>query len=223
MSTRSASGPGSTRTPIFSPPSSSPAASFRKHRLPSGSITPFTDYYRRPSGAQARKYSQTSASGTSTPFGPNAPTKKRKESAVPEGETDWSSLDADEVFRRLPVGEVKRVEAKMRNDALNKQSELRSMVGSVKLLSSKASAQTVNGTDLQHPVSRSADVCNADNSPPRVLFTALFVATERYSRLLVAAGDWCVRRSKRHERGRGGDELVAGCCAYEAALGCARG
>lgn len=48
---------------------------------------------------------------------------------MPEGEIDWSAIDADEVFRRLPVGEVKRVEGKMRDDALNKQSELRSMVG----------------------------------------------------------------------------------------------
>lgn len=129
MSGRTASGQGSTRTPIFSPPSSSPATSQRKHRLPSGSIQPFTDYYRRPSGLQTRKSSQASASGTSTPYGVNGPTRKRKGVAVPGGETDWSSVDADEVFRRLPVGEVKRVEAKMRDDASNKQSELRSMVG----------------------------------------------------------------------------------------------
>lgn len=130
MSSRTASGQGSTRTPIFSPPSSSPAASLRKHRLPSGSIQPFTDFYRRPSGLQARKSSQASASGTSTPYGLNgSTTRKRKEVAVPEGEIDWSAIDADEVFRRLPVGEVKRVEGKMRDDALNKQSELRSMVG----------------------------------------------------------------------------------------------
>lgn len=44
-------------------------------------------------------------------------------------EEDWASVDPDDVFRRLPVNEVKRVEAKMRADALNKQSELRSMVG----------------------------------------------------------------------------------------------
>ena len=42
-------------------------------------------------------------------------------------------MEPDEVFRRLPVNEVKRVEAKMRGDALNKQSELRAMVGSVHL------------------------------------------------------------------------------------------
>jgi hypothetical protein len=46
-----------------------------------------------------------------------------------EKDEDWAAVDADDVFRRLPVHEVKRVEAKMRADALNKQSELRSMVG----------------------------------------------------------------------------------------------
>ncbi|OCF31631.1 hypothetical protein I317_06120 [Kwoniella heveanensis CBS 569] len=45
------------------------------------------------------------------------------------GKEDWADLEPDEVFRRLPVNEVKRVEARMRSDALNKQSELRSMVG----------------------------------------------------------------------------------------------
>lgn len=46
-----------------------------------------------------------------------------------EAEGDWAAMEPDDVFRRLPVHEVKRVEAKMRADALNKQSELRSMVG----------------------------------------------------------------------------------------------
>jgi hypothetical protein len=46
-------------------------------------------------------------------------------------EVDWAEVEPDEVFRRLPVAEVKRVEQKMRTDALNKQSELRSMVGCV--------------------------------------------------------------------------------------------
>jgi hypothetical protein len=49
-------------------------------------------------------------------------------------EVDWAEVDPDEVFRRLPVAEVRRVEQKMRTDALNKQSELRSMVGSVLIL-----------------------------------------------------------------------------------------
>ncbi|WVO18684.1 hypothetical protein L204_106404 [Cryptococcus depauperatus] len=42
---------------------------------------------------------------------------------------DWANVDADEIFKRLPIGEAKRVEAKMRAEALNKQSELRAMVG----------------------------------------------------------------------------------------------
>ena len=46
-------------------------------------------------------------------------------------DVDWAEVEPDEVFRRLPVAEVKRVEQKMRTDALNKQSELRSMVGYV--------------------------------------------------------------------------------------------
>ena len=46
-------------------------------------------------------------------------------------EVDWAEVEPDEVFRRLPVQEVRRVEQKMRTDALNKQSELRSMVGYV--------------------------------------------------------------------------------------------
>jgi hypothetical protein len=44
-------------------------------------------------------------------------------------EVDWAGVEPDEVFRRLPVSEIKRVEQKMRTEALNKQSELRSMVG----------------------------------------------------------------------------------------------
>lgn len=44
-------------------------------------------------------------------------------------EVDWAGVEPDEVFRRLPISEIKRVEQKMRTDALNKQSELRSMVG----------------------------------------------------------------------------------------------
>jgi hypothetical protein len=57
---------------------------------------------------------------------------KRKDSNLTNGggvEVDWAEVEPDEVFRRLPVVEVKRVEQKMRTDASNKQSELRSMVG----------------------------------------------------------------------------------------------
>jgi hypothetical protein len=44
---------------------------------------------------------------------------------------DWANMEADEVFRRLGVSEVRKVESKMRAEALGKQSELRSMVGCV--------------------------------------------------------------------------------------------
>lgn len=48
-----------------------------------------------------------------------------------EVDRDWGNIEPDEVFRRLPVGEVRKVEAKMRAEALGKQAELRSMVGYV--------------------------------------------------------------------------------------------
>lgn len=59
---------------------------------------------------------------------------RRRQAIMGEGgkkgaEGDWAAMEPDDVFRRLPVHEVKRVEGKMRADALNKQSELRSMVG----------------------------------------------------------------------------------------------
>jgi hypothetical protein len=57
--------------------------------------------------------------------------KDSKANGVVREEVDWAEVEPDEVFRRLPVAEVKRVEQKMRTDALNKQSELRSMVGCV--------------------------------------------------------------------------------------------
>jgi hypothetical protein len=48
---------------------------------------------------------------------------------IKEGERDWGNVEPDEVFRKLPVLEVRRVEGKMRQEALDKQSELRAMVG----------------------------------------------------------------------------------------------
>lgn len=48
---------------------------------------------------------------------------------IKEGEKDWGNVEPDEVFRRLPVTEVRRVEGKMRKEALDKQSDLRAMVG----------------------------------------------------------------------------------------------
>lgn len=141
MTTRSTPGAGSSRTatsPTASTisPSGLPPIGYghpRKSRQASSSSSyfPSVDHSRRPSSISHRQSSQTSLSGTSTPLA-SYPRRKRKEGAlhnVPEGETDWSGLEPDEIFKRLPVGEVKRVEAKMRGEALNKQSELRSMVG----------------------------------------------------------------------------------------------
>ncbi|TXT07513.1 hypothetical protein VHUM_03233 [Vanrija humicola] len=57
---------------------------------------------------------------------------RRFRAAAAAGSNDdanWAGIEPDDVFRRLPVVEVRRVEGKMRADALNKQSELRSMVG----------------------------------------------------------------------------------------------
>lgn len=71
-----------------------------------------------------------SASGTSTPD-----YKRRARRMVERGineteaERDWGNVEPDDVFRRLPVGEVRKVEARMRTEALGKQAELRSMVG----------------------------------------------------------------------------------------------
>lgn len=66
-------------------------------------------------------------------------------------EADWASVDPDDVFRRLPVYEVKRVEAKMRAEALNKQSELRSMVGTRyrDLLTSASQITTLHSSSLR--------------------------------------------------------------------------
>ncbi|KLT41250.1 hypothetical protein CC85DRAFT_286686 [Cutaneotrichosporon oleaginosum] len=72
----------------------------------------------------------TQTSDTPSSLAPSGRGHRRRAALVgKEEEVDWATVDPDEVFRRLPVHEVKRVEAKMRADALNKQSELRSMVG----------------------------------------------------------------------------------------------
>ena len=78
----------------------------------------------------ARQASSTSvsASGASTPRR-KVRTKANGGPSEKLSEEDWAELDADEVFRRLGVTEVKKVEAQMRTDASNKQTELRSMVG----------------------------------------------------------------------------------------------
>lgn len=135
MSNRVHPNGGISRASFTSPfPPNSPQDVYRRTRQPSSSsqLSLSTDNTRRPSSAYQRNNSQASISGPSAP-GEQAYPRKRRDgrgfASVPEGETDWSSLDPDEVFRRLPVGEVKKVEGKMRAEAANKQSELRSMVG----------------------------------------------------------------------------------------------
>jgi hypothetical protein len=39
---------------------------------------------------------------------------RRREKSPQPDDGDWASMEPDEVFRRLPVAEVKRVESKMR-------------------------------------------------------------------------------------------------------------
>ena len=131
MSNRST--PGPSHRPSFSP--NMPSSTRLQHRQLSSSSSmnqPFPGHIRQSSSFSQRKFSQTSVSGTSTP-GASSTYPRRKNNKtlqnVPEGQVDWSALDPDEVFRRLPVGEVKRVESKMRDEALNKQSDLRLMVG----------------------------------------------------------------------------------------------
>lgn len=87
-----------------------------------------TDSLRLPTLAESSASAAQSSSGLSTPD-----TRRRRylarKKAQDVKEVDWAEVEPDEVFRRLPVAEIRRVEQKMRTDALNKQSELRSMVG----------------------------------------------------------------------------------------------
>ncbi|WVQ74709.1 hypothetical protein IAR50_004313 [Cryptococcus sp. DSM 104548] len=64
---------------------------------------------------------------------------------------DWAEVEPDEVFRRLPVGEVKKIEGRMRSEALGKQSELRSMVGTRyrDLLTSASQITTLRSSSLR--------------------------------------------------------------------------
>lgn len=70
-----------------------------------------------------------SDSGASTPDYKRRARRMAEKGLIKEGERDWGNVEPDEVFRKLPVLEVRRVEGKMRQEALDKQSELRAMVG----------------------------------------------------------------------------------------------
>ena len=129
MSTRSTPRAGSShlslpRTASFSSEVSvsfDPSSSSRRHTR--------TDSLRLPTLAET---SSVVSSGPSTPDTRRRRYLARKKSdaaSTAAREVDWAGVEPDEVFRRLPIAEIKRVEQKMRTDALNKQSELRSMVG----------------------------------------------------------------------------------------------
>ncbi|KAJ9102517.1 hypothetical protein QFC21_002917 [Naganishia friedmannii] len=60
-----------------------------------------------------------------SPYGGNRPSLRKRASAK---DGNWAMMDPDEVFRRLHVAEVKKVESQLRTTADGKQAELRTMV-----------------------------------------------------------------------------------------------
>lgn len=117
----------------------SPSSSFRSNRIPSYSIPPppVPDFSRQVSNKILYTPSiAPSVTGTSTgtALGSASESRRKRREKEANGRStinkeDWAEIEPDEVFRRLQVREVKRVETKMRSEALNKQSELRAMVG----------------------------------------------------------------------------------------------
>lgn len=93
------------------------------HPLGSSASSAAPRLARRTSGLSAVKDTDSASSAS-------IPRRFRAAAAAGSGDdANWAGIEPDDVFRRMPVGEVRRVEGKMRADALNKQSELRSMVG----------------------------------------------------------------------------------------------
>ncbi len=109
------------------------SSSRRVRRADSLSLSSVTELPRRPSILSPRNVPKTAASDTSTPNSRRIKQPQQQQQRH-VGEMDWAGMEPDEVFRRLPVNEVRKVESKMREDALNKQSELRSMVGYASLV-----------------------------------------------------------------------------------------
>ncbi|ADV20738.1 Conserved hypothetical protein [Cryptococcus gattii WM276] len=117
----------------------SPSSSFRSNHIPSYSIPPppVPDFSRQVSNKILYTPSiAPSVTGTSTgtALGSASESRRKRREKEANGRStinkeDWAEIEPDEVFRRLQVREVKRVETKMRSEALNKQSELRAMVG----------------------------------------------------------------------------------------------
>ncbi|KAL7424679.1 hypothetical protein Q5752_000363 [Cryptotrichosporon argae] len=130
----------STRSP---PMFTSPTTTFSTldHSTPSGpgpsrharynssasllSVPPARHEFSRRVSAVSNSTTRRGSGGVSTPRNP----ARSGEPSANLNDADWASMEADEVFRRLPVNDVKKVEARLRADALNKQSELRAMVG----------------------------------------------------------------------------------------------
>jgi len=109
------------------------SSSRRVRRADSLSLSSVTELPRRSSILSPRNIPKTAASDTSTPNSRRIKQPQQQQQRH-VGEMDWAGMEPDEVFRRLPVNEVRKVESKMREDALNKQSELRSMVGYASLV-----------------------------------------------------------------------------------------
>ncbi|WWC88089.1 uncharacterized protein L201_002993 [Kwoniella dendrophila CBS 6074] len=175
MSVRSTPGPTSYPSlPTFQTPEAS--SSKRSIRAPSYVSRPSVadpNYSHRQqsiNGYSQRQQSITYAgnanapsviTGTSTPtilgIGSNSNRRKRigtkneDGTITPLSKDDWANMEPDEVFKKLPVNEVRKVENKMRNDALNKQSELRSMVGTRyrDLLTSATQIQSLHSSSLR--------------------------------------------------------------------------
>ncbi|WWC96842.1 hypothetical protein V866_003717 [Kwoniella sp. B9012] len=151
MSVRSTPGPSPYPTlPTYNTPNAS--SSKRSIRTPSYVPRPsIPNTFRQPSIAP-------SVAGTSTPTVLGVGRRKRinadgqgSGTLTPTSKDDWANMEPDEVFRRLPVNEVKRVESKMRSDALNKQSELRLMVGTRyrDLLTSATQIESLHASSLR--------------------------------------------------------------------------
>ncbi|OCF56506.1 hypothetical protein L486_05356 [Kwoniella mangroviensis CBS 10435] len=151
MSVRSTPGPSPYPTlPTYNTPDAS--SSRRSIRTPSYVPPPsIPSTFRQPSIAP-------SAADTSTPTILGVGRRKRinadgqgSGTLTPTSKDDWANMEPDEVFRRLPVNEVRRVESKMRSDALNKQSELRLMVGTRyrDLLTSATQIESLHASSLR--------------------------------------------------------------------------
>ncbi|WVQ78802.1 hypothetical protein IAT38_000893 [Cryptococcus sp. DSM 104549] len=157
MSRRSTPGPTAyPALPSFQMP---PSPTSSKHRTPSiphirpPPVPPIPDYHRRFSSKSGTPSVAGTSTGTITGSTIGRRRRKERAHAGTNGveKEDWADVEPDEVFRRLPVNEVKRVEAKMRSDALNKQSELRAMVGTRyrDLLTSATQITTLHSSSLR--------------------------------------------------------------------------